>query len=36
MALFPIGAVPVPLVEHPLMAMLKVPEPPPRSLPTTL
>jgi hypothetical protein len=36
MTLFPIEAVPVPLVEHPLMVMLKVPEPPPRSLPTTL
>jgi hypothetical protein len=34
-ALFPIGPVPVPFLEHPLMTVLKVPEPPPRSLPTS-
>jgi hypothetical protein len=32
--LFPVGSVPVPYIGHPLMTMLKVPEPPPRSLPT--
>jgi hypothetical protein len=34
-ALFPIGSVAVPLLEYPLMTVLKVPEPPPRSLPTS-
>jgi len=34
-ALFAIGSVPVPLLEHPLMTALKVPEPPPRFLPTS-
>lgn len=33
-ALFPIGSVPVPRIEHPLMNMFKVPEPPPRPVPT--
>jgi hypothetical protein len=33
--LFAIGSVAVPLLEHPLMTALKVPEPPPRSLPTS-
>ena len=33
-ALSPIGSVPGPLLTHPPMTMLKVPEPPPRSLPT--
>ena len=32
-ALSPTGSVPVPSIGHPLMAVLKVPEPPPRSLP---
>jgi hypothetical protein len=35
-ALFPIGSVPVPLPEHLLMTMLRVPEPPPRSVPTSV
>jgi hypothetical protein len=35
-ALFPIGSVPVPRIEHPLTTMLKVPEPPPRPVPTTV
>jgi hypothetical protein len=35
-ALFAIGSVPVPLLEPPLMIMLKVPEPPPRLLPTSI
>jgi hypothetical protein len=35
-ALFPIGSVPVPLLNPPLMTMLKVPEPPPRSLHTSV
>jgi hypothetical protein len=34
-ALLPLGSVPVPRVEHPLMTMFKVPDPPPRSAPTT-
>jgi hypothetical protein len=34
--LFAIGSVPVPLLNPPLMTMLKVPEPPPRSLPTSI
>ena len=34
-ALFPIGAVPVAPVGHPLMTMLKVPTPPPKSVPTS-
>jgi len=35
-ALFAIGSVPVPLLTPPLMTMLKVPEPPPRLLPTSI
>jgi hypothetical protein len=35
-ALLPIGAVPVPLIKHPLMTMFKVPDPPPRFLPTCI
>jgi hypothetical protein len=35
-ALFAIGPVPVPPLNPPLMTMLKVPEPPPRLLPTTI
>jgi hypothetical protein len=35
-ALFAIGSVPVPLLKPPLMTMLKVPEPPPRLLPTSI
>jgi hypothetical protein len=34
-ALFAIGSAPVPFLDHPLMTVLKVPEPPPRSLPTS-
>jgi hypothetical protein len=34
-SLFPVGSVPVPYIGHPLMTMFKVPEPPPRSLPTS-
>jgi len=34
-ALFAIESVPMPFLEHPLMTVLKVPEPPPRSLPTS-
>jgi hypothetical protein len=34
-ALSPIGSVPVPRVEHPLMTMCKVPDPPPRPVLTT-
>jgi hypothetical protein len=34
--LFPIGSVPVLLLEHPLMTVLKVPEPPPRLPPTSV
>jgi hypothetical protein len=34
-ALYPIESVPMPFLQHPLMTVLKVPEPPPRSLPTS-
>jgi hypothetical protein len=34
-ALYSIGPVPVPLLKYPLMTVIKVPEPPPRSLPTS-
>ena len=33
-ALWAIGPVPVPFLPYPLMTVIKVPEPPPRSLPT--
>jgi hypothetical protein len=36
MALFVIGSVPTLPLKHPLMTMLKVPKPPPRSLPVSL
>jgi hypothetical protein len=35
-ALFPLSFVPVPRIEHPRMTMFKVPEPPPRSVPTNV
>jgi hypothetical protein len=34
-ALLPLGSVPVPRIEHPLMTLFRVPDPPPRSVPTT-
>jgi hypothetical protein len=34
-ALSPTGSVPVPSIGYPLMTMLKIPKPPPRSLPTS-